>query len=159
MKFNDALSGLFFILFGMLLFYLTRDYPSMPGQDYGPALFPRLIGTLMAAGGLILVIKGARTWRRVPMVEMPDWVRSPRHVGNFLAVLAALVFYIVISDWLGFIITGSIVLMFLLLWLRGPKYWLSSALITVATVVLMHEAFGQILRVPLPWGIFSNYAW
>ena len=39
------MSGLFFILFGMLLFYLTRDSPSMPGQDYGPALFPRLIGT------------------------------------------------------------------------------------------------------------------
>ena len=159
MKFNDALSGLFFILFGMLLFYLTRDYPSMPGQDYGPSLFPRLIGALMGAGGLILVVKGARNWRRAPLVEVPEWARSPRHVGNFLAVLAALVFYITTSDVLGFFVTGSTVLMFLLLWLRGPRYWRSSALITVVTVVLMHQAFGQILRVPLPWGIFESYAW
>ena len=159
MKFNDALSGLFFILFGFLLFYLTRDYPAMPGQDYGPSLFPRVIGTLMGLGGLVLVAKGAAKWRSEPLVRVPDWARSPRHIGNFFAVIAALVFYILMSDLLGFFVTGSIVLMFLLVWLRGRAYWPSSLLITVVTIVLMHQAFGQILRVPLPWGIFESYAW
>lgn len=158
-KFNDALSGLFFILFGLLLFFMTRNYPAMPGQDYGPSLFPRLIAVLMAAGGLVLVAKGARKWRAEPIVRMADWTRSPRHIGNFAAVLLSLVFYILLSDLLGFVVTGSIVLMFLLVWLRGRAYWRSSLLITVLTVVLMHQAFGQVLRVPLPWGIFESYAW
>lgn len=159
MKFNDAVSGVFFILFALLLFYLTRDYPGLYGQAYGPDLFPRLIAALMGLSGVVLVFKGARQWSSIPVVAMADWMRSPRHVGNFLAVLSALILYILLSDRLGFIITGSAVLAGLMIWLRGPAYWLSSILISLLTVVVIQFFFGQLLRVPLPWGLLENFSW
>ncbi|WP_212523088.1 tripartite tricarboxylate transporter TctB family protein [Actibacterium sp. MT2.3-13A] len=159
MKFNDAVSGLFFILFALLLFYLTRDYPEMPGQSYGPDMFPRLIAVLMGVGGVLLVVKGLKEWSSTPLLELAEWTRSPRHVGNFLAVLAGLVAYILLSDTLGFFLTGAVVLGGLTIWLRGREHWKSSLLIAVVTVVAMHLFFGQFLRVPLPWGVFEDYAW
>lgn len=159
MKVNDAVSGLFFILFALLLFYLTRDYPEMPGQSYGPDMFPRLIAVLMGVGGLLLIAKGVKEWSSTPLLEMADWTRSPRHVVHFVAVLAGLLFYILLSDTLGFFITGTLVLGGLTIRLRGLAHWKSSLLIAALTVVIMHLFFGQFLRVPLPWGLLEDYAW
>ena len=92
MKVNDAISGLFFILFGMLIFYLTRDFPIMPGQKYGADLFPRLIGFFMGLGGAALIVRGVRTRDGAPWVTVMDWVASPRHVMNFFLVIAVLIF-------------------------------------------------------------------
>jgi putative tricarboxylic transport membrane protein len=158
-KVNDAISGLFFILFGMLIFYLTRDFPIMPGQKYGADLFPRLIGLFMGLGGLALIIRGIRTRNGAPWVTVMDWVSSPRHVTNFFLVIAVLIFYIFVSDPLGFIPTAFICLMTLLVWLRGLAYWRSSVMISIVAVIVIQQFFGEFLRVPLPWGIVPIFGW
>lgn len=159
MKVNDAISGIFFILFGMLLFYLTRDFPIMPGQKYGADLFPRLIATCMALGGVALIFRGIRMREEVPWVTLMDWIKSPRHVASFFLVIGVLIFYILISDLLGFIPTAFICLMVMLLWLRGLSTWLSSALISILAVMVIQQFFGEFLRVPLPWGIVPIFGW
>ena len=159
MKVNDAVSGIFFILFGMLLFYLTRDFPIMPGQKYGADLFPRLIGVFMGLGGIALIFRGVRTRNEVPWVTVMEWVSSPRHVMNFLLVIAVLIFYIAISDLLGFIPTAFICLMAMLVRLRGLIYWRSSVLISIIAVIVIQQFFGEFLRVPLPWGIVPIFGW
>jgi putative tricarboxylic transport membrane protein len=160
MKFNDAVIGAFFILFGALLFYMTRDFPILTGQDYGARLFPRVIGALMALSGAMLIPHGLRMHRDgAPWAEALEWIRSPRAVASFLLVIAILIFYIQVSDRLGFLITGFVSLFVLLVWLRGLSTALSSALISLATVLVIQAFFGQMLRVPLPWGVLQNYAW
>lgn len=159
MKVNDAISGVFFILFGILIFYLTRDFPVMPGQKYGADLFPRLIGFFMGLGGIALIIRGVRTRNGAPWAAALDWVSSPRHVMNFFLVIAVLIFYILISNMLGFIPTAFICLMTLLAWLRGAAYWKSSALISIIAVMVIQQFFGEFLRVPLPWGIVPIFGW
>lgn len=158
MKVNDAISGGFFILFAGLIFYLTKDFRIMPGQNYGAAFFPRTIAVLMALMGAVLVFQGLRT-RAGPWVEALDWVRSPRHVGNFVIVLAVLVFYILFSGWLGFPIAGFAGLLVLLLWLRGPAHWLQAIVVALLTVIAIQYFFGEVLRVPLPWGLLQRWAW
>ena len=159
MKVNDAISGFFFVLFGMLIFYLTRDFPIMPGQKYGADLFPRLIAFFMGLGGIALIIRGVRTRNETPWVTVMDWVSSPRHLTNFFLVIAVLIFYILISDLLGFIPTAFICLMTLMLWLRGPVYWRSSVVISIISVMVIQQFFGEFLRVPLPWGIVPIFGW
>ncbi len=159
MKVNDAISGIFFILFGFLVFYLTRDFPIMPGQKYGAALFPRLIGFFMAAGGFALIIRGVRNRNEAPWVTVMDWISSSRHLASFFLVIAVLIFYIVVSDFLGFIPTSFICLMVLLAWLRGISSWLSSALISILATIVIQQFFGEFLRVPLPWGIVPIFGW
>ena len=159
MKVNDAVSGVIFILFGLLIFYLTQDFPIMPGQKYGAGLFPRLIGFIMCLGGIALIIRGIRTRNGAPWVVVMDWVSSPRHVTSFFLVIGILIFYILISDLLGFIPTAFICLMILLVWLRGAAYWLSSAAIAIMTTIVIQQFFGEFLRVPLPWGIMPIFSW
>lgn len=159
MKVNDAISGIVFILVGCLVFYLTRDYPIMPGQKYGAALFPRLIGLSMGAGGVALIIRGIRTRKGAPWAVKLDWVSSPRHRLSFFLVIGVLIFYILVSDLLGFMPTAFICLMVLLVWLRGAAYWRSSILISIVSILIIQQFFGAFLRVPLPWGIVPIFNW
>jgi putative tricarboxylic transport membrane protein len=160
LKFNDAVIGIFFILFGGLLFYVTRNFPPMPGQAYGPDLFPRMIGACMAIAGAVLVVKGLRDRREGGAWAVPlAWMGHPRAASNFILVVAVLVFYILASDRLGFLITGFLCLFVLLAWLRGFASWMSSAVIAVASVLAIQTLFGHLLRVPLPWGVLQAFAW
>lgn len=159
MKVNDAISGIFFILFGLLIFYLTRDFPILQGQKYGAALFPRLIGFFMGVGGVALIFRGVRMRDGAPLVTVMDWVSSPRHLASFFLVIFVLVFYILVSDVLGFIPTAFICLFVLLNWLRGISTWLSSAGISILAVIVIQQFFGEFLRVPLPWGIVPIFGW
>ena len=159
MKVNDAISGIFFILFGLLIFYLTRDFPILQGQKYGAALFPRLIGFFMGVGGVALIFRGVRMRDGAPLVTVMDWVSSPRHLASFFLVIFVLVFYILVSDVLGFIPTAFICLFVLLNWLRGISTWLSSAGISIFAVIVIQQFFGEFLRVPLPWGIVPIFGW
>jgi len=158
-KVNDAISGLVFVLLAGAIYYVTRNFPIMPGQDYGAAFFPRTIATFMALLGAILIIRGIRERESVPWARPFEWMRSPPHVGNFLLVVGALIFYIIVSDSLGFAITAFITLFALLFWLRGRQFWLSSLAISLVSVVILQQFFGQFLRVPLPWGVLEAYAW
>lgn len=159
MKVNDAVSGVFFILFAGLIFFLTKEFRLMPGQNYGASFFPRTIATAMGLLGLLLVVQGVRNRDGTPLVQILDWVGSPRHVMNFLVVIVALVFYILASDTLGFMITGFICLLSLLIWLRGLTHWRGSLALSIVSVFILQLFFGQFLRVPLPWGLLQQYAW
>jgi putative tricarboxylic transport membrane protein len=158
-KFNDSISGAFFIVCAVAIFLLTRGFTVMHGQAYSAAFFPRSIAVIMALLGATLVVQGLRQRGAQPWVETLDWMRSSRHIANFALVIGSLVFYILVSDALGFVITASLVLFALLYWLRGRPYWLSSLVIAFVSTLVLQQFFGQFLRVPLPWGILQAYAW
>jgi putative tricarboxylic transport membrane protein len=158
-KVNDAISGVVLIMLSGIVYALTWDYPGMPGQPYGPALFPRLIAVLMGLTGLALIVSGLRRWRQAPPVALADWMRSPRHAAGLLAVILSIVFYIYVSRSLGFILTGFIILAVLFLLLRGRAQLWSSLAIAAATVMAIQQFFGEFLRVPLPWGLLQNIIW
>ncbi|MGW8188637.1 MAG: tripartite tricarboxylate transporter TctB family protein, partial [Desulfobacterales bacterium] len=106
-----------------------------------------------------LIIRGVRSRNGKPWVTLLDWVSSPRHVIDFFLVIAVLIFYILVSEPLGFIPTAFICLMTLLVRLRGPAYWKSSTLISIIAVMVIQQFFGEFLRVPLPWGIVPIFGW
>lgn len=159
MKVNDSVSGVAFLLCAALIFYMTREFSVLPGQAYGAAFFPRTIAVLMVLLGGILVVQGIRQRGTKPWAEALDWMRSPRHIANFALVIGALVFYILVSDALGFLITASVTLFALLSCLRGRSYWMSSLLIALIATIGLQIFFAQLLRVPLPWGVLEAYAW
>jgi putative tricarboxylic transport membrane protein len=158
-KFNDSISGAFFIVCAAFIFIFTRGFTVMHGQAYSAAFFPRSIAVIMALLGTILIVQGLRQRGTEPWAEALDWMRSTRHIANFALVIGALVFYILVSDALGFVITASLILFALLFWLRGRAFWLSSLGIAVVSTIVLQQFFGQFLRVPLPWGILQAYAW
>jgi len=153
--FSDSLFGLVLLGAAVAIVWHAQSFPAMPGQDYGPALFPVLIGVGFGLCGAALLVGGLR--RRQPWVQWDDWVHSHRHLANFLAVPVALGFYILASDWLGFLPTSVLLLTGLFVKLRGRP--LSSLVVAVAVTLLIHTVFSRYLLVPLPWGLLTPLAW
>jgi putative tricarboxylic transport membrane protein len=154
-RLNDAVIGVALVLFALAIIWYTRTFPEMPGQDYGPALFPVLIGVGFMVTGAILIVSGLARFRTEPLVAGGDWLRSPPHVLSFLAVVLGLLFYILVSDWLGFIPTAALLLFGLLVLLRRGRP-LSSLAIALITTFVVNYAFTQFLLVPLPLGLLQH---
>ena len=93
----------------------------------------------------------------VPWIRFEPWVQSPRHVAGFIGVIGSVVFYIVAANWLGFLLT-SLIILTVLFRLFGVALGRSIVMAAIATFVI-HFAFYKLLRVPLPWGVLTNYAW
>jgi putative tricarboxylic transport membrane protein len=156
-KLNDAIFGLVLLALGAAVLFAVQGFPKIPGQPVGPALFPGLIATGLCVCGALLVWSGLRAQPRQAWVEWDDWVRSPRHVAALAVLLGSIVFYIVAANWLGFLPTAMLILTAMLLVLRVPAG--RTALIAVIAAFAIHFAFYKLLRVPLPWGLLTPYAW
>ena len=155
MRLNDAVIGIVLVLFALAMIWHTRSFPAMPGQDYGPALFPTLIGIGFLVTGAILIVGGIARRRTEPWFTGGAWLRSPHHVIDFLAVVGGLVLYILVSGWLGFILTSLVLLSALLVLFRGGRP-LSSFAIALGVTLVVHYAFTQLLLVPLPPGLLQT---
>jgi putative tricarboxylic transport membrane protein len=153
-RINDAVIGAVLVLFALFMIWHTRTFPAMPGQDYGPALFPVLIGVGFVVTGLILIVSGLRRRRTEPWFAGGDWLRSRRHLIGFLSIIGGLVAYILVSDWLGFIPTAFLLLFGWLVLFRNGKP-VSSLVIALAVTLVVNYAFGQLLLVPLPLGLLQ----
>jgi len=157
MRFNDSVFGVVLIVFAILEIAYAQTFPRLFGQDYGPDLFPVLIGAGLIVFGGLLVIRGVAQRSTVPMVTVGDWAQDRNNVVNVAVLIASIVFYILASEWLGFVPISILILTILLLRLgSGPVLSVSVALITT---LLIHSLFAKVLLVPLPWGLLQPFAW
>jgi putative tricarboxylic transport membrane protein len=155
MKINDAIVGALLVLLGIAILVHVNGYPTIPGQKYGPALFPGLAAAGLVVCGALLVRRGIRAGR--PALVLAAWTRSPHHATNFLLVIGALVFYIVAAEPLGFLPTGVAILV-ALFWKLGVR-WALAAPIALGATLVVHLLFYKVMRVPLPWGLLQPLAW
>jgi putative tricarboxylic transport membrane protein len=157
MKLNDAVLGLVLLALGSLVLYTVQSFPKITGQPVGPALFPGLIAAGLCIAGALLVVSGVRDRANQPWLAWDDWVRSPRHVLALVILLASVVFYIAVADTLGFLPAAIIILLAMFTVLRVPPG--RAVLVAVVAALVIHFAFYKLLRVPLPWGVLTPYAW
>lgn len=157
MKLNDAVFGMLLVLLGAAVLFIVQDYPKIPGQQVGPALFPGVIAIGLCIGGALLVLRGWRSRARVTWIALDDWSRSPRHGLALTVLIGSVLFYILASEWLGFILCAVAILLALFRVLQVPLA--RSLVIAVVATLFIHFAFYKLLRVPLPWGVLTPYAW
>ena len=155
MRLNDALLGAILIVLAGLLAWHAQSFPSVPGQQIGAAAFPTLIAGGFGLCGVVLLASGLRqggAW-----VVRSDWTRDGWAVASVLAVVGAVVFYLLAARGLGFIPTMALILLALQR-LFGVGWGVAVA---VALVVPpgMQYLFGTLLLVPLPWGLLEPLRW
>jgi putative tricarboxylic transport membrane protein len=105
----------------------------------------------------MLVIKGIRHQTTAPWFAWEDWVHSPRHVLALCVLLASVVFYIAFANSLGFLPTSFLILIALFRVLQLA--WRRTLIVALAATLVVHFAFYKLLRVPLPWGVITPWAW
>jgi len=157
MRFNDAIIGMVLLLFGAAIVIHSQSFPELPGQRYGPAFFPTILGIVFGVCGAILVVQGLLKRREMGLVKLGEWARSPRHRANLVIVILALLFYVLFSNLLGFIPTSLLIITVLMVRFGvriGP-----AVLMAAAATLVIHTAFYKFLLVPLPWGFLQPLAW
>ena len=157
MKFNDAASGAVLLALGIAILVNISTYPAIPGQSVGPAVFPGLLSILLIFCALLLIRKGMVDAKTEAWVTLGEWMRSRYHLRNFLVTIASLVFYIVASEPLGFLLCGTVILA-VMFWALAVRRALVLPLAVLITLVI-HTVFYKGLRVPLPWGVLQAVQW
>lgn len=151
MKFNDAVFGIFFLVFSSLVLLYSRSLPSLPGYAYGSGFFPAITGVALFICGLFLTARGIRSKEKI--LVFGDWVRSPKLISNIVLIPLNLVFYIIFANKLGFILTVIAMLTVTIWWLRGKL--LSTATVSVCIALFAYLFFYKLMMVPLPVGVLG----
>ena len=151
MKFNDAVFGAVLLLLGVAVLVHVPSFPPIPGQKYGPAIFPGLVAAGLVACAVLLIVSGLRDRATEPWFEAGAWTRSRRHVAAFAVTIVGTIAYVLLANAVGFLIVAPLILvaMFVAYGVRR-----NVAIVTAIVVTLViHFAFYKLLRVPLPWGV------
>jgi putative tricarboxylic transport membrane protein len=157
MRINDAILGAVLLAFSLVVGLYARTFPAIPGQEYGASVFPTWISIALGLCSIVLIAGGMRQWAETGAVSLEPWARSGHHLRTLVITIALVVFYILASTPLGFIPTAFIALAILFVVL-GVKPLLVPVLAAGVTMV-MHYGFYSLLRVPLPWGVLTPWAW
>jgi putative tricarboxylic transport membrane protein len=76
---------------------------------------------------------------------------------HFALVVGDVLFYALVVDRLGFLITAFVFLSVLFLAFEVERKWIAP--IAVVVTLGIHYGFYTLLRVPLPWGVLGGIAW
>jgi putative tricarboxylic transport membrane protein len=155
-RLGDLPLGLLVAALGIAVWWGAQQFPTMAYFRYGPGFFPGLIGILLAGCGLVLALQGLLAGGRARWLELAPWTRVPRHLLDLALVAGAVVAYALTADTLGFLPTA-----FLLLWALIARLWgrpLPALAVAAIATLLIHQAFVELLLVPLPWGLLEPWS-
>ncbi len=168
-KRDDLPVGIIMLVLALLVLWHVQSFPPAPGQPYSSALFPGLAAVGLGITALFVIVMSLRAGNAAETTateanpvedDAPQLVdeRSPLARGIAIAAtIAAIVFYMLAVEWLGFIITGTIILA-VLMGVFGVRR-MAILPIAIITTLLIHAAFYKLLKVPLPWGLLQPFAW
>lgn len=149
---RDFLIGLTFIIAGCITIYTAQQFPTIQSLQYGPSLFPSLVGGGFCLGGLTLAFKNYRnakiSLQRIKLQKNKAYDWESLLYSLLPAIL--IIFYIISIDYLGSLLTMSI-MMFVLMKIRKTAT-ISAIAISAIMSFTIYYAFSQYLLVPLPQG-------
>lgn len=143
-EFTATLAGLD-ARFGTIL--RSEAFQDLGKGVVGPRVFPAVLGTVGLLALTILLATGQLG--RAAGVEPYSW-QGARRVA---VVLGAVAFYLAAGESVGFVLTMLTILVVLMRWLEVG--WVTSLLVAIPVVATIYQTFANVLRVPLPRGIFG----
>lgn len=156
MRIPDRVSGLFLVGLGAAAAYGGWKLPPVPGQPVGPNVFPLVIGTGLALCGLAIAFGIGHSFEEEEAIVPYEAGEAPALRGKLYGLRALLppallLFYVLVADRVGFILTAAIIV-FVTATALGARWKLALPL-TVLAPIAIHLIFSKLLRVPLPIGL------
>lgn len=128
---------------------------STSASGVGAGFVPKIVGVAMIVLAIALCVQIARGRVGEPETAEGDVdVRSTKWVPLAVTV-AAVVFFIVAVDRLGYLIVSAVAF-WLTAWAMGARHHLRSAAIAVVLSVVVYFAFTRLLDISLPAGVLGG---
>jgi putative tricarboxylic transport membrane protein len=151
LKKADIIAGSIGLFISVYVIWEARHFPEDKVLLLGPHFFPTMLAVglgLLSLGLIVLAAKGKSRRQNDPFN-----IRSPGVQRAALALIAT-VFYCLIFNFIGFIITSTIYLMFLMYLLRQRAY-LKMLTIALGVTFLVYGVFHTLLDITLPAGFLG----
>jgi putative tricarboxylic transport membrane protein len=105
---SDAVFGVVLLLLATAIIVLAQAFPAMPGQDYGPALFPTLIAAGFGLCGLVLLVRTLPRVRTEGLFHVRGWEGGwGGRLGDVLLIVGGLVAWILVWNPVGFLLGAT----------------------------------------------------
>ena len=157
----DRWLGVCLTLLALAWLWLVRTYiPDIGGEtEPGPQGFPLLLGFVLAALGLILMIRArtphiARPDARPTEVIAPLTLREATAAGGTFALL---ILYAFLLDKIGFILGTPIVIALALFGLLRMRKWVPIVALAIGFTLGGWLLFDTLLATPLPRGTWMMW--
>jgi putative tricarboxylic transport membrane protein len=148
---NDQMSSIIWFIVGGLIILFSIPYGFGGFHSPGTGFLPFLVGLVICALAVIVFIQGtlarSRGKKWVSVVKGVKWEKP-------LYTLIALLFYVLLLDFLGFILASALLVAFLLRMIH-PQRWLVVISGAMLTSILSYVIFRVWLKTQLPIGIFN----
>lgn len=154
MKLSDAALGILLLGVATAIALAARGFPVVPGQSFGPSLFPTVIAAGFALCGLVLIVRQVRAGAAARWFEPGPLLTGPAARLDALLLVGSVAFYLVAAGRLGFIPTASLILLVLVRRFGGS--WPLAGATAIAGPLAVHLLFAEWLRVPLPLGVLLH---
>lgn len=151
-----------FGLLGAILIVNTASMPALAHIEYGPALFPGIVGWALIGLSALAALDALRaTANRAASNESDGSASADDKPGmaNFImfgAFVGAPLVYVALTPVLGFLL--AMPLIFGGLAFIASRKPVSAILLGIGLTLFLHVVFYQLLRVSLPWGLLTPYA-
>ena len=156
MRLPDRVTGLFLVGLGAAAAYGGWRLPPVPGQPVGPNVFPLVIGIGLALCGLAIAFGIGHSFEEEEEIIPFEGGEAPAPTGKLYGLRALLppallLFYVVVAERVGFILTAAIIV-FVTATALGAR-WKIALPLTIGAPIVIHLIFSKLLRVPLPIGL------
>jgi len=142
--------GLIFLVAG--IYGLVFSYPLPLGQwnQPGPAVFPLAVSILLCVFGGWWVVQGGGEQARGAATGVEEFIRRYATPMRIVGLTAG---FILLLGPLGYMLTSTLYIFILFLWVSRYQLWLAAVLAT-GVGVGSWLFFEKLLSTPLPGGIF-----
>jgi len=148
---KDLISALFYSCFGLFYLISSFKYDVGTAMTPGPGLFPRIIGFIMLLCGFLLIFSSLYNRKEKEKLSATWDGLSGKNLVSAMLVIGSVTFYLLVINYVGFLIASSILVLFLA-WVMGGRNWLFNVTLGIVSSGLTYWLFWVIMRVPIPQG-------
>jgi|GEM_PF-81133 len=149
---RESLSSLIWLFFGVLICLGSIRLSLGDFRNPGPGFLPFITGAILAGLSLVVFLQSRRTTEagEAPKPFLSDKKRATKAILTLVALLA----YSIGLDYLGFLVSTTFFIAFLL-GVVEPQKWYVVVLASLLSSGVSYTLFEILLQSPLPKGIFD----
>ncbi len=150
MKKENIVFGLIGIAISVYVFWKTSRFPVDRIMGIGPSFFPRILAAGLFIFSAILVILNIL---KVGQTDKPSFSIKDPEIQRVAVTLASTIVYGISMSFLGFLISTTIYLIFLMYVMKLRK-WIKMVAVSAAVSVVVYTIFKSLLNISLPGGFW-----
>lgn len=123
----------------------SLSFPAGTNGVPGPGVFPIIVSVLMLLSAIAIIISSLK------MQDTPIKWLDPASYPVYITMVAMVIYFIIMSQ-IGFVVTSTAFLTVMIQFYTKGKLW-KNFIISFAVILLIYLIFGQLLNVPLDFGL------